>query len=117
MNLILRWLLFALAITFIAWIIPGIRVENFFGAMFVCVILALINTFIKPFLQALTLPISIITFGLFTLVLNAFLLMFASWVTPGFYVDGFLSALFGSILLSLFASGINRIELNEHQHT
>lgn len=117
MNLILRWLLFALAITFIAWIIPGIRVENFFGAMFVCVILALINTFIKPFLQVLTLPISIITFGLFALVLNAFLLMFASWVTPGFYVDGFLSALFGSILLSLFASGINRIELNEHQHT
>lgn len=117
MNLILRWLLFALAITFIAWIIPGIRVENFFGAMFVCVILALINTFIKPFLQVLTLPISIITFGLFTLILNAFLLMFASWVTPGFYVDGFLSALFGSILLSLFASGINRIELNEHQHT
>lgn len=116
MNLILRWLLFAFAITFIAWIIPGIRVENFFGAMFVCIILALINTFIKPLLQTLTLPISVVTFGLFTLVLNALLLMFAGWVTPGFVVDGFWSALFGSILLSLFAAGINKIHLGEQQH-
>ena len=116
MNLILRWLLFAFAITFVAWIIPGIRVENFFGAMFVCVILALINTFIKPLLQTLTLPISVLTFGLFTLVLNALLLMFAGWVTPGFVVDGFWSALFGSILLSLFAAGINKIHLGEQQH-
>jgi len=109
LNMLLKWVLFALAIILTAWIIPGIRVENFLSAMFVCVIIALINTFIKPFLQALTLPFNIMTLGIFTLVLNAFLLMLAGWIAPGFEVDGFLSALFGSILLSLFAMGIEKV--------
>lgn len=109
LNLLIRWILYALAVIFVSWIIPGITVENFLSAMLVCVILALINTFIKPLLQFISLPINILTLGLFSFVINALLLMLAGAITPGFEVDGFLSALLGSILLSLFALGISRI--------
>ena len=109
LNLILRWVAYALAIIFVSWVVPGISVENFLSAMFVCVIIALINTFIKPILQIISFPITILTLGLFALVINALLLMLAGYLAPGFEVDGFLSALIGSILLSLIGIGIDRI--------
>ena len=109
MNTIFRWIAFSLAIIFVAWIVPGINVENFLTAMLVCIVLALINTFIKPLLEFISLPINILTLGLFTLVINALLMMFAGYVTPGFEVEGFMSALYGSILLSLLSLGINKI--------
>ncbi len=109
MTLFIRWLCYALAIIFVSWVVPGIEVSSFLNAMFVVVIIALINTFIKPLLQIITLPINLLTLGLFSLVINALLLMLAGYITPGFVVDGFLSALIGSILLSLLAIGISRI--------
>lgn len=109
LNLLVKWFIFALLIVFISWVVPGIHVANFLSAMFVCVIIALINTFIKPFLQLITLPITILTLGLFAFVLNALLFMLAGHIAPGFQVDGFLSALLGSLLLSLFSLGVNRI--------
>ena len=109
MALFLRWLLYTLALIFTSWVVPGIEVSSFLNAMFVVVIIALINTFIKPFLQIITLTINILTLGLFSLVINALLLMLAGYITPGFEVEGFLSALFGSIILSLFTLGISRI--------
>ena len=108
-NILLRWLLYSVLIVFVSWIVPGIEVENFVSAMLVCIVIALINTFIKPFLQLITLPVTILTLGLFSLVINALMLMLAGWIAPGFEVEGFLSALLGSILLSLFALGIRRI--------
>ena len=109
MALFFRWIMFALAIIFASWIVPGIEVSGFLPAMLVVVIIALINTFIKPFLQIITLPINILTLGLFSFVINALLLMFAGFLSPGFEVEGFLSALLGSIILSLFTLGINKI--------
>ena len=109
MMLLVRWLCFALAIVFTAWIVPGIEVDNFLSAMFACIILALINATLKPILLAITLPINFITIGLFTFVINALLLMLAGWITPGLDVDGFLSALFGSLVLSLLSIGISKI--------
>lgn len=109
MALFFRWIMFALAIIFVSWIVPGIEVSGFLPAMLVVVIIALINTFIKPFLQIITLPINILTLGLFSLVINALLLMLAGFLSPGFEVEGFLSALLGSIILSLFTLGINKI--------
>ena len=106
---LVRWVIYSLIIIFVAWIVPGITVENFLTAMFVCVVIALINTFIKPFLQLISLPITILTFGLFSFVINALMLMLAGWVTPGFEVEGFLSALLGSIILSLAGVGISKI--------
>lgn len=109
LNMMLRWILYALAIVFISWLIPGIKVENFLSAMFVCIIIALINTFIKPFLELIALPINILTLGFFSLIINALLLMLAGFIAPGFEVSGFLSAFLGSILLSLFVIGIRKL--------
>ncbi|HIU92869.1 MAG: phage holin family protein [Candidatus Gastranaerophilaceae bacterium] len=107
--ILVRWICFALALIFTAWVIPGIEVSSFLSAMFACVIIALINTFVKPVLQLVTLPINFLTVGLFSFVLNALLLMLAGWITPGLEVDGFLSALLGSIVLSIFSVGISKI--------
>ncbi|MBS4760602.1 MAG: phage holin family protein [Clostridium sp.] len=107
--ILVRWICFALALIFTAWVIPGIEVSSFWSAMFACIIIALINTFIKPLLEIITFPINFITVGLFSLVINALLLMLAGWITPGLEVEGFWSALFGSIVLSLFSIGISKI--------
>ena len=109
LNTLVRWVIYSLIIIFTAWIVPGITVENFLSAMLVCIIIALINTFIKPILQFISLPITILTFGLFSFVINALMLMLAGWITPGFEVEGFLSALLGSIILSLAGVGISKI--------
>ena len=111
LNIFLKWIIFALLITFIAWIIPGISVENFLSAMVVCVVIALINVFIRPFLLLISLPINFLTLGLFSFVINALLLILAGKITPGFEVEGFISALLGSIILSLFVGLINKIEV------
>lgn len=101
-NILLKWIALSIIILFIAWIIPGISVDNFFSAMLVCIVIGLINAFVKPVLKFISLPINFLTLGLFSFVINALLLMFAGAITPGFEVEGFLSALFGSILLSIF---------------
>ena len=111
--MILRWILFALAIMFTAWIVPGITVANFLSAMLVVLIIALINIFVKPLLIFITLPINFLTLGLFTFVINALLLMLAGFLAPGFQVNGFWSALLGSLVLSLIGIAINMIDKKE----
>lgn len=112
MILLLRWLLFTLAIMFVAWLVPGIGVENFQSAMLVTVIMALINIFIRPLIVFITLPINILTLGIFTLIINALLFMLAGYLAPGFYVDGFLAAFLGSVVLSFLGLIINMVTLN-----
>ena len=109
LNTFLRWIAYALAIIFIAWLIPGISVEGFLTALLVAIVMALINAFVKPILQVISFPINLLTLGLFSFILNALLFMLAGFITPGFEVDGFLSALFGSLLLSLMALCIEKI--------
>ena len=106
MVLILKWIGLALIIMFAGWIIPGIEIYNFTAAMIAAVVIALINTFIKPVLILLTLPINILTLGIFTLVINALLFMFAAYLVPGIEISGFWSALFGSLLISIFSIGL-----------
>lgn len=98
---IARWLLNALALYIVSLIVPGIHIVNFSSALIAVIIIGLVNTLIKPILFLLTLPITLITLGLFSLVLNALMLMLAGSVTYGFRVDGFGAALLGSILLSI----------------
>lgn len=109
--LLSRWLLFALALLFVAWIIPGITLAGFASALWASLAIGLINVFIKPLLILLTLPINILTLGLFTFIINALLFLLAAKLVPGFSVDGFGSALLGSILLSIISILINQIEL------
>ena len=113
MVLLIRWIFYTLAILFVAWLVPGIFVENFQSAMLVTVIMALINIFIRPLIVFITLPINLLTLGLFGLVINALLFMLAGYIAPGFYVDGFLAAFLGSVVLSFLGLIINMITLND----
>ncbi len=109
MILIVKWIVYALAIIFTAWLIPGISVANFWSAMLACVVIAIINVFVKPVIKFISLPINILTVGLFSLVINALLLMLAGWITPGLHVDGFLSALLGSLILSVCSVIVSKL--------
>lgn len=113
MVLLVRWILFALAIIFVAWLVPGIEVENFQSAMLVTVIIALINIFIRPLIVFITLPINILTLGIFTLVINALLLMLAGYLAPGVDVEGFLSAFIGSVVLAFLGLIINMVTIDK----
>lgn len=97
---LIHWIVSVVAIVVAAYIIPGVEV-TFIGALVLAIVLALINIFVKPLILLLTLPINIITLGLFSLVINALLIMLADAIVPGFSVDGFWTALIYSILLSL----------------
>jgi len=109
MYTILRWVLYALTIMLIAWLIPGISVTGFMSALIVALVIGIINLFIKPIVTLVTLPINLITLGLFGLVINALLFWLAGIVVPGFEVNGFLSALLGSLVLSVIGVGISKI--------
>lgn len=101
MNLILRWLLNALTLILIAYIVPGVGITGFYAALITALILGLINALVRPVLLFLTLPINILTLGLFTFVINALLFWFAASIVKGFEVDGFIPAFIGAFLLTL----------------
>ena len=107
-KLIVKWVIFALMVMFVAWIIPGITVDSFWSAMVAAVVIVLVNIFIKPILKLLTLPINIATLGLFTIIINALLFMFVAYVVSGLSIENFLSAIGGSILLSILSIGISK---------
>ena len=107
MILLLKWLALALAIMFVGWIIPGITISSFMTALVASAVIALVNIFIKPVLVFLTLPINIITLGLFILVINALLFMFVAYLVPGVEIDGFWSAFWGAVVLSILSIGIS----------
>ena len=98
-----RWMILTVAILVTSYLMDGIHVSGFFSAFFAAAILGILNAFFRPILLVLTLPINILSLGLFTFVLNAVLLMMVSGVIPGFDVDGFWSGLFGSLLISLIS--------------
>lgn len=109
MGFILRWIGYALAVMLVAFIIPGITVSGFWGALIAAVVLGLANTFIKPILSFISLPLNFLTLGLFALVINAFLLWGVAAITPGIEVEGFWSAFFGAIILSLVTALVDGI--------
>ena len=104
MMMIAQWILNALALYIVAHIVSGISLGSFGSAMIAIVIMSIVNMLVKPILFLLTLPITIVTFGLFTLILNAIMLMLVSKFTPGFHVDGLWPALIGSLLYSIIAT-------------
>ena len=100
-HLIVSWLVGALALWIVARIVEGIYVRNFGDALIATAVIAVLDYTVRPILRILGAPITWLTFGLFLLVINAFVLLLASMLTPGFKVRGFLNALLGSILLSI----------------
>jgi len=106
-GLLIRWLFLTVAILLAAHLIEGIEVKGFLSAFFAAAILGVLNAFFRPILIILTLPITILTFGLFTFVINAVLMMMVSGVVGGFEVHGFWSALLGSLVISLVSWLLN----------
>jgi putative membrane protein len=100
-GVFLRWLALTLAILLASHLITGIEASGFGSAFFAAAILGILNAFFRPILILLTLPINILTLGLFTFVINAIMLMMVSGVITGFTVRGFGPALLGSFLISL----------------
>jgi putative membrane protein len=100
---ILRWVVNALILMLIPYIVPGVSVENFFTALVVAVVLALVNALIKPILIIFTLPINILTLGLFTLVINGLMFYIVSAIVKGFFITDFLSAFLAALVYSLIS--------------
>jgi len=100
-GIFLRWLILTFAIIATSYLIDGIQVSGFLSAFFAAAILGILNAFFRPILLILTLPVNILSLGLFTFVINAIVLMMVSGVISGFKVYGFWSAVFGSLLISL----------------
>jgi putative membrane protein len=101
LHAILNWFLGALALWLVARIIPGIEVRDFGSALIATLIIGVVNAIVGPILKILGLPFILLTLGLFLLVINAALLKLASLFTPGFRVRGFLSAVLGSVVLTI----------------
>lgn len=104
MKLLFRILITSILVVVIAYFMSGVRVANFSTALIVAVVLGMLNIFIKPILVILTLPVTIVSLGLFLLVINAVLILLCTKIVGGFVVDSFWTALFFSIILSVLQS-------------
>lgn len=104
MNWILRLLLNAVAVVLTAYLLPGVDVTDYWTALIVAIVLVVANVVVKPVLVILTIPITIVTLGLFLLVINALIILMADYLVDGFTVNGFWWALLFSLILSIFNS-------------
>lgn len=102
-HLLVNWLLSALALWLVARIIPGIQVRSYGTALIATIVIAVVNTLVGWPLHFITFPLTILTLGLFWLLVNAFLLKLASVFVPGFSVSGFMAAFLGSIVLTVLS--------------
>jgi len=122
-GMVVRWVVLTCGVLFISYLIEGIEVRGFGSAVLAAAVLGFLNVFFRPLLLVLTLPINILTLGLFTFVINALLLMMASGVISGFEVAGFWTAVLGALVISLInwlaasfitpRGGIGRVEYIE----
>lgn len=104
MDTLITWLIYSLAIIISAYLIPGVSVSSFPVALVTAIVLGVVNTFIRPLLLFLSLPVNILTLGLFTFVINAVLILLVARIVPGFHVDGFWMALVFAIVLSVISA-------------
>ncbi|HET8597000.1 MAG TPA: phage holin family protein [Castellaniella sp.] len=106
MMLLLVWILNAVALLIVAYLLPGINVASFGSALIAALVLGLLNAVVKPLLILLTLPLTVVTLGLFLLVLNALVFWWAGSILKGFQVDGFWWAVIGAIVYSLVSGAL-----------
>ena len=113
MKTIIHWIVSTLAILVTAYILPGVHVNGLVAALILAVVLGAINAILRPLLIILTLPISIMTLGLFVLIINALLVLLASYIVPGFAVASFWSAFLFGIVLTIVSSILHMFEKEE----
>ncbi|WP_018078466.1 phage holin family protein [Thiobacillus denitrificans] len=109
MRLLLLWILNAVALLAVTWLLPTIQVTGFGTALLAALVLGFINTLVRPVLTLLTLPITLLTLGIFYLVLNGLLFWLASALLPGFHVQGLVSAMVGAILYGVIAWALSAL--------
>ena len=112
MKWLFRILLNAVIVLVLSYLLPGIDVDSFWSAVIVAIVLGFLNALLKPFLIIITIPITILSFGLFLLVINAFIILFADNLITDFSVNGFWWALLFSLILCFFNSVIDKEEKN-----
>lgn len=113
MNFIIKLFISSIIVFALSYFLPGVRVTNIMAALWVALVLGLLNTFLKPVLVLLTIPVTLFTLGLFLLVINAMIVLICDYFIPEFQVDGFITALFFSVLLSLSQSILNKIFVSD----
>ena len=104
LNIVIKWFINALALFIVSRITPGIEIKDFSTALLAVIVIGLVNVLVKPLLLLLTLPVNLLTLGLFTFIINALMLMLAASLTPDFKVVGFCTALIRSILLTIIST-------------
>lgn len=109
LYLVVNWFLSALSLVIVAHIVPGFTVQSFGTALLASVVIGLINATLGLLVKVLTLPLTILTFGLFLVVVNALMLMLAASIVPGFRVEGFFPALLGAVVLALVSTVLRNI--------
>ncbi len=115
MNFLIKILISSLAVIVTSYVLPGVYVSTFFVAVVIAVLLSLLNVTIKPLLIIFTIPLTILSLGLFLLVINAIIILMASSMIPGFDVDGFWWALLFSLVLSLTNSLLSDLSKRSDQ--
>jgi len=113
MNFLIKLLISTIIVFALAHFLPGVDVDDLTSALLVAVVLGLLNTFLKPILIFLTIPVTLITLGLFLLVINAAIILICDYFIEEFHVKGFFTALIFSVLLSISQSILNKIFVNE----
>lgn len=109
MQILIALLLNAAALLLTAYIVPGFKVESFTTALLAAIVLGVVNTFIKPILSLLSAPLTIITLGLFSFVVNAVVLFIVAAIVPGVKIEGWLPAILGAIVLSVVGTILNSV--------
>jgi putative membrane protein len=109
MHLLLRWLINAGVLMLLPYLLSGITIADFLTALLAALVIGLINAVIRPLAILITLPVNILTLGLFTLVINALLFWLAASIVSGFHVAGFWSAFFGALLFSIISSVLSSL--------
>lgn len=104
MNTIIRFLLSGVAVMLTAYLLPGVHVQDYWAALLVAILISVSNVIVKPILVIITIPITVLTLGLFLLVINAMIILLVEYFVEGFVVDGFWWALAFSLILSVFNS-------------
>ena len=115
MSLLIRWILNTLALFLVVTIVPGFTYRDWISLAIAAAVLGLLNAIVRPILFVLTLPITVVTLGLFLLVLNAIMLELTAWLVPGFGIEGFGWAIVGALVLSIVSLVTGRIGRGEEK--
>ncbi len=109
LGILVTWVISAISLLIVAYVIPGFKVDSFKTALLAALVIGLVNATLGIFLKIVTFPLTILTLGLFWLIINAAMLLLASKIVDGFNLSGWLPAIFGSILLTIVNGGLRAI--------